>query len=271
MPATVYAIFTLVPLFWMISSALKRREDVLTLPIKWIPDPVQPQNFYEALFGARFAGYNLATFMLNSLYVAIPTTIISTILCIISGYGFAKFHFRGRDTILWTCLLATLLPFSSVVIPLYIIVQSIGLVDTLFALSIPFLVTGANVFLARQFVIFSVPDEVLEAGRIDGWSELNIFLRIAVPLLKPAIFTIAVLTFTSVWTMFLWPLVVLHDQSHFTLPLGLSLLGLGASFLTEYHLWMAAAAFSIVPIIILFIALRKYYTEGLKVLSGQRV
>lgn len=263
----IYAIFSLVPFVWMVSASLKPAGEVLRVPIEWIPSSFQWSNFHQALFEPRFAGYSLSTFMLNSLFVALITSLLSIGLSTFVGYGFAKFRFRGRDALLWGMLSTTLLPFSSVLIPLYLITRALGLLDSLWALIIPFALTGQSIFLARQFIL-SLPSELIDAARVDGAGELQTFGRIIFPLLGPAIATLGIMAFLFSWNLFLWPLVVLSSQKQFTLPLGLSLMGLGSTFLVDYHLWMAAATLAVLPPLIFFLVLERPYLRGLETLSG---
>jgi len=263
----LYCVISLIPFLWMISASFKRPEDVLTVPIQWIPPVWQPQNYRQALFEPRFTGYSIADFMGNSLFVAVITSLLSVFLSTFIGYGFAKFRFRGRDALLWGMLSTTLLPFSSVVIPLYLIVRALGLIDSLWALIIPFAITGQSIFLARQFII-TVPSELMDAARVDGAGEFHIFWRIVFPLLGPAVATLGIMTFLFSWNLFLWPLVVLSSQRQFTLPLGLSLMGLGSTFLVDYHLWMAASTLAVLPPLVFFLLLQRPYLRGLETLSG---
>ncbi len=263
----LYSLFSIVPFIWMLSASFKRPEDVLTVPIQWIPSVWQPKNYPQALWEPRFAGYSISTFMVNSIVVASMTSLLSMGLSTFVGYGFAKFKFRGRNVLLWGMLSTTLLPFSSVIIPLYLIIRMLGLLDNLWALIIPFALTGQSIFLARQFIL-SLPSELIDAARVDGAGELQIFARIIFPLLGPAIVTLGLMTFLFSWNQFLWPLVVLSSQKQFTLPLGLSLMGLGSTFLVDYHLWMAAATLAVLPPLIFFLILERPYLRGLETLSG---
>ncbi|MBI3962118.1 MAG: carbohydrate ABC transporter permease [Deinococcus sp.] len=264
-----YCLFSLVPFLWMLSASFKRPQDVLVLPIRWIPQVWQPGNYPEALFEPRFAGFSISAFIGNSLFVAVITSLLSILLSTFVGYGFAKFRFRGRDALLWGMLSTTLLPFSSVIIPLYLITRALGLLDTLWALILPFALTGQSIFLARQFIL-SLPGELIDAARVDGASEFQIFRRIIFPLLGPAIATLGIMAFLFSWNLFLWPLVVLSSQGNFTLPLGLSLMGLGSTFLVDYHLWMAAATLAVLPPLVFFLILERPYLRGLETLSGLR-
>ncbi len=264
---TLYCLFSVIPFIWMLSASFKRPDDVLTVPIQWIPPVWQPKNYLQALFEPRFAGYSISTFMINSIIVALITSLLSMGLSTFAGYGFAKFKFRGRDILLWGILSTTLLPFSSVIIPLYLIVRMLGLLDNLWALIIPFALTGQSIFLARQFIL-TLPSELIDAARVDGAGELQIFVRVILPLLGPAIVTLGLMTFLFSWNQFLWPLVVLSSQKEFTLPLGLSLMGLGSTFLVDYHLWMAAATLAVLPPLVFFLILERPYLRGLETLSG---
>ncbi len=262
-----YLVFALLPLAWMLSAAFKAREDVLAVPVEWIPPSWHPENFARALLEPRFSGHSFGEFLVNSTIVATVTALAAVGLSIAVGYGFAKFRFRGREALLWTLLGSTLLPFSSVVIPLFLIIKSMGAYDSLIALIIPFVVSGQAVFISRQFLT-AVPDDYLEAARLDGASEWRVFRSIIVPMSGPVITTVAVMTFMTSWTMFLWPLVVESSQRNFTAPLGLSLLGIGATFQTDYQVWMAGATIAIVPPLVFFLILERPYMRGLEAMSG---
>jgi ABC-type glycerol-3-phosphate transport system permease component len=263
----VYAFFSLLPLIWMLSASFKSADQVLTVPVQWIPSEWHPENFERALFEPRFAGSPFVRFLVNSTVVAIATALASIALSLMIGYGFAKFRYRGRDALLWVVLGSTLLPFSSVVIPLYLIVANLGMIDSLLGLVVPFVVIGPAVFAARQFLL-GIPTEYIEAARLDGASEWQVFTRLIVPLSGPAITTVAVLTFLFSWNMYLWPLVIMNSQENFTAPLGLSLLGLGATFTPDYDVWMAAAVLSTLPPLLFFLVLERPYMRGLEALSG---
>jgi ABC-type glycerol-3-phosphate transport system permease component len=264
---SVYGAFSLLPFVWMVSAAFKRPQDVLTIPIRWIPPVWQPGNFPQALLEPRFSGNSLSAFAVNSILAAIATSLASIVLSTFVGYGFAKFRFKTREALLWGMLSTTLLPFSSVIIPLYLIVRALVLLDNRFALIVPFALTGQSIFLARQFIV-GLPSELIDAARVDGATELQIYRHIMLPLLGPAIATLGIMAFLVSWNQFLWPLVVLSSQERFTLPLGLSLLGLGSTFLVDYHLWMAAATLAVIPPLAFFLILERPYLRGLETLSG---
>ena len=262
-----YVVFSLAPFAWMVSAGFKRPEDVLTVPVKWIPPDWEPSNFYHALFDKRFAGFDFARFLWNSTWVAAVTALLSIALCLAVGYGFAKFRFRGNEALMWVLLGTTLLPLSSIIIPLFLIIRQMELLDTMWALILPFAVTGQSIFLSRQFIL-AIPDDLIYAARVDGAGEFQIFRQIIVPLLGPAVTTVGVLSFLFSWNQFMWPLVVLSSQRNYTAPLGLSLLGLGSTFQIDYHIWMAAATLAALPPLIFFVILERPYMRGLEVLSG---
>ena len=263
----VYSAWAMLPLIWMVSAAFKPGPEVLTVPVQWIPNSWHPENFERALFEPRFAGSPFIRFLVNSIIAATVTALLSVVLSLLSAYGFTKFRYRGRDGALWILLGSTLLPFSSVLIPLYLIVQQLGMLDSMLGMIVPFALIGPAVFAARQFML-GLPNEYIEAARLDGASELGVFRRIVVPLSGPAITTVAVLTFLFSWNLFLWPLAIMSSQANFTAPLGLSLLGLGSTFRPDYEIWMAAAVLSMLPPLIFFLILERPYMRGLESLSG---
>jgi multiple sugar transport system permease protein len=265
----VYAVFSLLPFVWMISASFKSVEDVLNIPIQWIPPSWHPGNYREALFEPRFGEIRMWDYMLNSILVALSTAGLTIILSILVGYGFAKFRFRGRDLLMWGMLSTTLLPFSAALIPMILITRELHLFDSLWALIIPFALTGQSIFLARQFMI-SIPDEYMAAARVDGANEIQIFSRIVLPMLRPAVATVGVMAFTTSWMQFLWPLVSQSSQGNFTLPVGLSLMGQGSLYEVNYHLWMASAVIAVIPPLVFFLILENAYMRGLETLSGLR-
>jgi ABC-type glycerol-3-phosphate transport system permease component len=263
----LYCVFSLAPFLWMLSASLKGPGEVLKVPIEWIPHSFHFENFAQALFEPRFSGFSMWTYAQNSIGVAVVTSLLSIVLSIFVGYGFAKFRFRFRNAVLWGMLSTTLLPFSAVLVPLMLISRAYGLLNSPLALILPFALTGQGVFLARQFIL-GIPDEYIDAARVDGAGEIRIFAKIILPMLGPAIATLGVTAFITSWMQFLWPLVSQSAQGNFTVPIGLSLMGLGSTFLVDYHLWMAAATLSVLPPLIFFLILERAYMRGLEALSG---
>lgn len=263
----LYAVFSLAPFAWMVSAGFKKPDQVLTVPVRWIPEEWQPQNYFHALFDERFAGFSFLRFLWNSTWVATVTALASIVLCLAVGYGFAKFRFRGNSPLMWVLLGTTLLPFSSVIIPLYLITRQMQLLDNMWALILPFAITGQSIFLARQFIL-AIPSDLIYAARVDGAGEFQIFRQIIVPLSGPAVTAVGVLSFLFSWNQFLWPLVVQSSQANYTAPLGLSLLGLGSTFQIDYHIWMAASTLATIPPLVFFLVFERPYLRGLEALSG---
>jgi multiple sugar transport system permease protein len=252
----------LAPLGWMVSTSLKRLEDVWTSPIQWIPNPIQFQNYIEALKTLPFFLY-----IRNSIFVASIGMIGTVLSSALVGYGFARFRFPGRN-VLFIILLGTLmLPGTVTFIPMYVIFAKISWVYTFLPLIVPpFFGAAFNIFLMRQFIL-SIPTELDEAARMDGATSLQIFWSILVPLMKPAIATVAVFSFMSGWNDFFGPLLYLKD-SQYTLSLGLAFYRAaqysGASLSqNNWHYLMVIATLAMIPNILLFFFAQKQFLEGI--------
>lgn len=257
LPVTLSALAALLPLYWLLTGSIKTPDALLKIPPEMIPHDVTLAHLRN-LFDVTPAG----RWLLNSLLIAAITTISNIVLCSMAGYGFAKMHFPGRRTLFWLCLCTMMVPAQVTVIPLFLMVRGLGLIDTYAGLVLPSLVTAFGIFLMKQF-IQSMPNSMIEAARIDGSSELMIFWRIIFPLSKPAVAVLAILSFTSSWNSFLWPLLVAVDDHHWTLPVGIA--SLNDNFFKDYGMTMAGAAVAAVPMIVLFLALQKYFIKGLTV------
>jgi multiple sugar transport system permease protein len=257
LPVTLSAVAALLPLYWLLTGSIKTPDALLRVPPEMIPHKVTGAHL-EGLFEMTPA----ARWLVNSIVVALITTASNVILCSMAGYGFAKLSFPGRRALFWMCLGTMMVPAQVTVIPLFIMVRSLGLIDTYAGLVLPSLTTAFGIFLMKQF-LQSVPDSVIEAARIDGSSEFMIFWRIIFPLAKPAVAVLAILSFTSSWNSFLWPLLVAVDDQLWTLPVGIA--SLNSNFFKDYGLTMAGAAVAAVPMIVLFVALQKYFIKGLTV------
>ncbi len=209
------AVLMLIPFAWMVSTAVKPADQVLSLTPEWLPNEIVLENFSYVWNAIPFS-----RFYVNSLVVASVTTISTTLLAALAGYAFAKFEFPGRDLIFISFLATMMVPSQVTFIPLYIIMARLKWIDTYFGLIAPGLMSGFGVFLMRQY-LRSLPTEFIEAARIDGASELGIFVRIILPLAKPALATVAIFTFMAEWDAFLWPLIVTNSVKMKTIPLGI--------------------------------------------------
>lgn len=249
-----------IPLYYMISTSFKTEAEVFAIPVHWIPENFKPSNYPEAFEVAPFGRY-----FYNSLVVAIVVVLTTLFFSALAGYGFAKFSFPGRRISFLFVLSTMMIPFQVLLIPLYVVVYNFGWTNSYAGLIIPGAISAFGVFLMRQACL-TLPDELLDAARIDGANEVGIFLRIVLPLLKPALATLAILTFLGSWNNFLWPLIVVTKADLFTLPVGMTVFQqpLRAPYWTYI---MAVSTVATVPVVIVFVALQRYFIEGV-VLSG---
>ncbi len=209
---------------------------------------------------ALVARMDLGRQVANSVIVATATTVLAVLVNGAAGYAFAKLRFRGRDRLLRLMLLALVVPGQIGMLPLFLLVRSLGLVNSLAGVVIPGLASIFGIFLVRQYAL-SIPDSILDAARVDGAGELGIFRRVALPLIAPILATLAVFTFLGAWNDFLWPLVVLADETRYKLPVGLA--SLAGEHVQDTELMMAGAVVTVAPAVLLFVALQRYYLAGI--------
>jgi multiple sugar transport system permease protein len=249
----------LVPIIWMVVSALKPSAEVFTVPPKLVGTEVRFSNFVEAWSYLPFG-----RFILNTLFVAVVGTLITLVASAMSAYAFARLNFRFRGGLFVLYLSTLIVPQEVIVIPMFLIMQRLGWVNSYQALILPWAFTAFGTFLLRQFFL-TIPLELEEAAKIDGAGHFRILRSIIVPISAPAFAVLAVFTFISFWTSFLWPLIIINDTDRMTVPLGLQLfLGQQAQ---RWELLMAGATISMVPTVILVLALQKYLVSGIA-LSG---
>lgn len=251
-----------VPVYYMATTSFKAESEVVAIPIHWIPHEFHPENYTQAFGIAPFA-----TYFYNSLVVAIVVVAMTLFLSALAGYGFAKFNFPGKNLCFLLVLSTLMIPFQILLIPLYILVYNLGWTNNYAGLIIPGAVSAFGVFLMRQFCL-TLPDELLDAARIDGCNELRIFLSIVLPLLKPPLASLAIITFLGSWNNFLWPLIVVNKADLFTLPVGMTVFTqpLRSPYWTYI---MAVSTVATLPVVIVFLALQKYFIQGV-VLSGMK-
>ena len=251
----------LIPLAFMFTASTMPAIDIMKLPYPWFSDHIHWQNFWNGLRGPE-GDFILLRNTLNSLIVAVAVTASTVLLSSMTGYGLAKFEFKGRNAVFMTIMATMMIPFEAIMIPLYMVVMGMGLQDSYAGLIVPFLTSAFGIFLMRQFLL-TFPDEVLDAARIDGASEPRIFASIVLPNAGPAIATLAVLTFRSQWDSLLWPLLAVQSEEMKTIPLYIT------KFMAETHsdegIMMAIAAMASLPMFILFFTMSKYFInrEGL--------
>ena len=250
---------TLHPYFWMVSSSLKTGSEVFELPIRWIPREPQWENFRDALSTGSFG-----TYFYNSVVVAVAVTAANVLFCSLAGYGLAKFRFPFRELSFRVILSTLMLPLEIVLVPTFLVVQQLGMVNSYGGLIVPLAVDAFGIFLMRQF-IRDLPDSLIEAARLDGCGELGIFFRIVLPNCKPALGALALLSFRDAWDQFLWPYIIAANDALKTFPLGLAQMeGIDSA---AYHQIMALAVIGMIPTAILFLLFQRAFVRGIA-LSG---
>lgn len=244
------------PFVWMVLGSLKTQAELLQLPPTWWPEQITFGN-YERLFERL----DFPRFFYNSTVVALAITAGNLVFCSMLGYALAKLRFAGRDKLFLLVLATLMVPQGVTIVPLFILMTNLGLVNTHAGLILPFAAGAFGVFLMRQFML-GIPDELLEAGRVDGASEWYLFWRIAMPLSGPALATLGIFTFMSSWNMFTWPLVAATSERMFTLPVALATFSRG-QFSSDYGLLMAGSLVIVGPILVVFLFLQRHFTQGI--------
>jgi multiple sugar transport system permease protein len=256
--ATAWAIVSLFPLYWMVTTALKPPTSVMVLPPQWIPTHISLRNFTEA-----FGNSPVARWTINSLFVALTVTAFQTVFASMAGYGFAKKQFPGREILFWLYVSSMMVPGFALLIPLYTLMARFGFVDTYVGLIVPGLSAPFGVFLMRQFMQ-TLPTELIDAARIDGCSELGVFWRIIFPLSKPGLAVLAIFVFMGQWSAFLWPLVITNSTDMRTLMVGFATLA-NRELRVNYGALMAAATYVALPMLVVFFAFQRYFLRGITI------
>lgn len=254
----VVLLLSLLPLVWALSGSFKNIGEIFATPPNLIPKAPTGQN-YTTLFSA----IALPKWLWTSIWVAVVSTAVSVVFSTMGGYAFAKFSFRGSQVLFDVMFSSMMIPLTVLVIPLFVEVAKMGLGNTYVALILPWLAPAFGIFMMRQFIVQAVPDSLLEAARIDGASELAIFFRVVVPVIRPALGALAVWLFLTSYNNFMWPLIVLADSAKYTLPLGLN--SLTSAYSANYGVILAGSVVAAIPTLALFIALRKQLISGLTV------
>jgi multiple sugar transport system permease protein len=249
------AIVMLIPLLWMLVTSVETLNETRHFPPVLVPSRVQWQNYTEVLRRAPFARWYL-----NTTIVTIVSVAANLLLCSLAGYAFARIRFFAREFVFILILGTLMIPFQVVLIPTFLIVRKLGLVDTLGALIVPNLATAFGIFLLRQF-FRTLPIELEEAARIDGASRLGVLFKIVLPLSGPVLATLAVVQFLWMWNDFLWPLITLYTPSHYTLQVGLTYFQ--GAHQTNTNLLMAANVMSMIPVLALFFIAQRYFVRGI--------
>src|SRR4051794_17001694 len=245
------------PFFWMINASLMPAGKIQQQPPVWLPAQPQFSNFADVSQKLPFP-----QLYLNSIIVTGCTVVGVLFTSSIAGFAFAKYNFPGRNLLFYLILGTMMIPFFVTLIPVFYIVHELRMINSLQGVIVPSLTSAYGIFLMRQF-IFGIPDELIDAARIDGASEPLIYFRIVLPLIGPALATLGTFTFIASWNSFLWPLLVLDKPELFTVPLGLNTLRGFASEAKNLHLLMAGTTLSVLPALIVFVFLQRYFVRGI--------
>lgn len=245
------------PYYWMVSNSFKTDRQIFA----WPPLLYPPTPTLDNITGI-FSTQPFGRWILNSVIVAMFRVPLVVLFCALGGYAFAKYDFKGRGVLFGIVLGSMMIPFHILLVPLYIFIIRLGLKDTYITLILPALASGFGIFLMKQFMM-SLPDEMMDAARIDGASEFGIFWRVALPLARPGLATLTLFTFLSSWNDFIWPLIVLNKKLMYTLPVGLAVLKGHDLWNTPWGHTMAAAFISSLPILLIFVLMQKQFISGL--------
>ena len=262
----VTALLILAPTLFMFTASLMPSRDIVRMPYPWIPKDLYVQNYWHALEG-NDGNFIYPRNILNSFIVAGSISLTTVLISALTGYGLAKFPFRGRNIVFLLIMATMMIPFEAIMIPLYLVATTLKMQDSYLGLIMPFLTNAFGIFLMRQYML-TFPDEIIDAARIDGSGELSIFWRIILPNSTPAVAALAILTFRTQWDNLLWPLLISQSEEMKTIPLYV------VKFAAEKHTnegaMMAAAAIASIPIFILFLLLSKYFVSGALLHSSRK-
>ncbi len=252
---------SLTPLLWMVVASLMPAGEATNYPPRLWPSTVTFEHY-----AALFTRLDLGRYLLNSALLAGAVTIIALFINSMAGYAFAKFRFRYRDRLFRGLLAAMVIPAQVAMLPLFLLLKQFGLINTYWGVIIPGMASIFGIFLIRQYLL-AIPDSLLDAARMDGAGEFRIYWSLILPLCRPILVTLAIFTFLGAWNDFMWPLIVLTDSSMYTLPVALAnLLG---EHVQDTELMMAGSVLTVLPVMLLFVALQKYYIAGI-MLGGMK-
>ena len=251
---SLLTLITLLPLLWMLSSSFKLSSEVFSVPIRWIPEKFHFENYVQI-----WQKINLSRYTFNSFKLSFLITLIQLLTSSFAAYGFSKCRFPGRNGLFLAYIATIAIPWQVYMLPQYLMMQKMHLIDTHLAIILLQSFTAFGVFLLRQFYI-SIPNELLEAARIDGLNEYRTFAQICLPLSKPAMSTLIIFSFVQVWNDFMGPLIYFDSDVNKTIQLGIQMfVGL---YSTEYGLIMATSILSLIPVLVIFLAFQRFFVEG---------
>ena len=251
------AIVALLPTLWMISASFMATGEANSYPPHFVPHAPTLEH-YRALFGRLSLGRYLA----NSAFVSIAVTVLSLAVNSLAGYALAKLRFKGRDRLFRALALGLVIPVQVSMLPLFLLMKSLHLVNTYWGVIIPGMASIFGIFLIRQYAL-SIPEDLLDAARVDGANELRIYRSVVLPVITPILATLAIWTFLATWNDFMWPLIILSDDRRFTLPVALA--ALSGEHVQDTELMMAGSVVTVLPVLLAFLILQRYYVAGIMV------
>jgi alpha-1,4-digalacturonate transport system permease protein len=251
----VGAVAMLIPIVWAVVSSFKTPSELAQSPPSLLPDRLAVENYTKALTSFDFAHY-----FMNSVVVTVAATALTLAINSMAAYALAKYNFRGRDALFLITLSTIMIPIQVILLPAYQVVASLGMSNSLLGLIIPPAATPTGVFLLRQYML-TIPDDMIEAARVDGAGEFNIFLRVVLPLCKPALAVVAIFSVIWRWNDFLWPLLIAQDESVYTLPVALATFS--SQLVVPFNLVLAMSVLSIAPVIVIFLLMQKHIVSGI--------
>lgn len=251
----VGGVIALLPMVWMVSASLMEPGAANSYPPRLFPERPTLEHY-----AALFTRLNVGRYLVNSAFVALTVTVASLLINSMAGYAFAKLRFRGRDRTFRLLTLGLVIPVQVSMLPLFLLMRELGFINTYWGVIIPGLASIFGIFLIRQYAL-SIPDDLIDAARIDGAGEFRIYWSVILPVIRPILATLAIWTFLSTWNDFMWPLIVLSDDSMFTLPVALA--NLAGERVQDTELMMAGAVLTTLPVMLVFMFLQRYYVEGI--------
>src|SRR5207253_3111327 len=249
------AILTIIPLLWMISASFMPTGEATIFPPRLFPSQPTITHYREL-----FTRMNFGRTFVNSMIIATAITLFSLLLNSMAGYAFAKLRFGARDKLFGALVAALVIPTQVGMLPLFLILKSVHLINSYWGVILPSMATIFGIFMIRQFML-TIPDDLLDAARIDGANEWRIYWNIVLPLARPVLVTLAIFTFMSAWNDFMWPLIVLTDDAKYTLPVAVA--NLVGEHVQDTELMMASSVLTVLPVLILFLALQRHYIAGI--------
>ncbi|MBL7029233.1 MAG: carbohydrate ABC transporter permease [Candidatus Marinimicrobia bacterium] len=253
--AVTVALMTLIPFVWMVSASFMQQGEANQFPPRLIPESFSLEHYLRL-----FISMNIVRYFLNSLILSASITGLSLLVNSMAGFAFAKFHFPGKESLFKLLLAAMIIPAQVTMLPLFLMMNQLGLINSYLGVIIPGMASIFGIFLIRQY-ISSLPDSLIEAARLDGASDFQIYWKIVLPLAKPILVTLGLFTFMGTWNDFMWPLIIMTRENMYTLPVAMA--NLSGEHAQDTELMMAGAVITVLPVIIVFLALQRFYIEGI--------